>query len=344
MTDRSVRPMSGYGPPGTLSAGSGVTPKTDILPFVGHTVSYMAAKTGEWQMHQRVRLVEDLRDERGGDAHGKPQRRPVVLKQAVEQALEASRTIFAAHGHEPAIYCRDDQLTVDSDPFRLAQILADLLSSCIKQTAPGGTISLTVERDGDYAVISVCDAGIGTPPDYLKDVFGVSAYSRALGASNTFTVRLPANTTSASKTGAAIAAEPATTMKDAKARRILVVDDNSDAAALLAVLLELEGHEVQTAANGGDALRRAELFRPEVVLIDLEMPGIDGLDASRRIRARPWGSDVVIAALTGWGQEMDRRRAQAAGVDLHFVKPVDTTALLGVVARALNDGRRVNLP
>jgi CheY-like chemotaxis protein len=127
-----------------------------------------------------------------------------------------------------------------------------------------------------------------------------------------------------------------------KARRILVVDANDHAAALLAVLLQLEGHDVQTAADCGEAVDTAESFRPEVVLLALEMPGIDGLEASRRIRARPWGSTVLIAVLTG--QHVDRRRAQEAGVDLHFIKPVDTTALLGVVARSLNDGRRVYLP
>jgi CheY-like chemotaxis protein len=134
------------------------------------------------------------------------------------------------------------------------------------------------------------------------------------------------------------AAKPTTEIKDAKARRILVVDHNGDAAALLAVLLQLEGQEVQTAADGGEAVDRAESFRPEVVLMDLEMPGLDGLEASRRIRARPWGNNVLIAALTGWGQDVDRQRAQEAGVDLHFVKPVDTTALLSVVARSLKSG------
>jgi CheY-like chemotaxis protein len=156
------------------------------------------------------------------------------------------------------------------------------------------------------------DTGIGIPPDYLQDVFGVSAYGTALNR--------------------------------VKTRRFLVVDDNDDAAALLAVLLELEGHEVQTAADGADAVRRAESFRPEVVLMDLEMPGIDGFETSRRIRARPWGSTILIATLTGWGRDVDRRRAQEAGVDLHFVKPVDTTALLGVVARSLNDGQPVDFP
>jgi CheY-like chemotaxis protein len=332
----------------------------------------------ERQMRQLVRLVDDLRDV-SGITRGKLQlqRRPVVLKKAVEQALEASRPILEAHGHDPIVHYRDDRLAVDGDPVRLAQVLTNLLSNCAKYTEPGGTISLTVERDGEDAVISVSDTGIGIPPDYLEDVFEmfsqvrvhqarsrgglgiglalvrrlvkmhggtVSAHSLGIGAGSTFTVRLPAITDPVPKASASAAAESVTAIKDIKARRFLVVDDNDDAAALLAVLLELEGHEVQTAANGGDAVQRAESFRPEVVLMDLEMPGIDGFEASRRIRARPWGSSILIAALTGWGQDVDRRRAQEAGVDLHFVKPVDTTALLSVVARSLNEGHRVDLP
>jgi CheY-like chemotaxis protein len=332
----------------------------------------------ERQMRQLVRLVDDLQDV-SGITRGKLQlqRQPVVLKRAVEQALEASRPILEAHGHAPVVHCRDDRLTVDGDPVRLAQILTNLLSNCAKYTEPGGTISLTVERDGHDAVISVSDTGIGIPPDYLEDVFemfsqvklpearsrgglgiglalvrrlakmhggSVSAHSLGIGTGSTFTLRLPAiaDRTSVARTSGA--AESAMAIKGGKARRILVVDDNSDAAALLAVLLELEGHVVQTAADGGEAVNAAELFRPEVVLMDLEMPGIDGLEASRRIRARPWGSDVLIAALTGWGQDVDRQRAHEAGVDLHFVKPVDTTALLGEVARSFSDGRHVNLP
>ena len=331
----------------------------------------------ERQMRQLVRLIDDLRDV-SGITRGKLQlqRRPVVLKRAVEQALEASRPILEAHGHDPIVHCRDDRLTVDGDPVRLAQILTNLLSNCAKYTEPGGTISLTVERDGEDAVISVSDTGMGIPPDYLEDVFemfsqvkvhqarshgglgiglalvrrlarmhggSVSAHSLGIGAGSTFTVRLPAIADRALVPSAPGAAESATAIEAVKARRILVVDDNSDAAALLTVLLELEGHEVQTAADGGEAVNAAELFRPEVVLMDLEMPGMDGLEASRRIRARPWGSTVLIAALTGWGQDVDRHRAQEAGVDLHFIKPVDTTALLGEVARCLNDGRHVNL-
>ncbi len=295
-------------------------------------------------MRQRVRLVDDLR-EVSGITRSKLQlrRRPVMLMSAVEQALLASRPIIEAHGH-PIVHCRDDRLAVNEDPIRLAQILTDLLSNCARYTEPGGTISLTVERDGDEAVISAADTGIGISPDYLEDVFGVSAYSGGVGAGSTFTVRLPAIGTPLSVTSAHPAAESVTASRDVKTRRILVVDDNDNAAALLAVLLQLEGHEVQTAADGAEAVDAAESFRPEVVLMDLEMPGIDGLEASRRIRARPWGSTILIAALTGLGQDVDRRRAQEAGVDLHFVKPVDTTTLLGVVARSLNDGRHAYLP
>jgi CheY-like chemotaxis protein len=294
-------------------------------------------------MHQRVRLVHDLPDV-SGIARGKPQlqRRPVVLMKAVEQALEESRPILEAHGHDPIVHCRDAGLAVDGDPVRLAQILHDLLSNCVKHTEPGGTISLAVERDGEHAVISVSDSGIGIPPDYLEDVFGVSGYQNGIGAGNTFTVRLPAIANPVSVVSGSRATEPA--VSGVKARRILVVDDNDDAAAFLAVLLELEGHKVQTAADGGEAVDRAELFRPDVVVMDLDMPGIDGLEASRRIRARPWGSTVLIAAMTGWGRELDRRRAQEAGVDLQFVKPVDTTTLLSAVARSLNDSRHVDLP
>jgi len=136
---------------------------------------------------------------------------------------------------------------------------------------------------------------------------------------------------------------PAPPAGAARPRRILVVDDNGDAAALLAVLLQLEGHEVQTATDAAQAVDRAESFRPEVVLMDLEMPGIDGLEASRRIRARPWGSTVLIAAVTGWGQDVDRRRAREAGVDLHFVKPVYTSTLLAVVMRSLHESAPADL-
>ena len=326
----------------------------------------------ERQMHQLVGLVDDLRDvSRISRGKLQLQLRPVVLMEAVEQALEASRPILEAHGHDPIVHCRDDRLAVDGDPVRLAQILTNLLSNCAKYTQRGGTISLTVERIGDEAVISVADTGCGIPPECLESVFemfsqvavqqsrshgglgiglalvrrlatmhggSVSAYSRGVGTGSTFTVRLPAIANPASVVIRSPAMKPAMRITGAKARRILVVDDNDDAAAFLAVLLQLEGHEVQTAADGGEAVDRAELFRPEVVLMDLEMPGIDGLEASRRIRARPWGSTVLIAALTGWGQDVDRQRAQEAGVDLHFVKPVDTAALLGVVARSLNGG------
>jgi len=135
--------------------------------------------------------------------------------------------------------------------------------------------------------------------------------------------------------------EAAMTAEGQRGRRFLIVDDNGDAASLLAVLLQLEGHEVQTAGSADEALDCAEAFRPEVVLMDLEMPEIDGFEASRRIRAQPWGNTVLIAALSGWGDEASRRLAREAGVDLHFIKPVDTALLLAIVTRSLNNVVRV---
>jgi CheY-like chemotaxis protein len=329
----------------------------------------------EGQMRQFVGLVDDLRD-MGGISRGELelQRRRVALMDVVEQALEASRPIIEAHGHHSIVRQLDDQLTVHGDPVRLVQIVTNLLTNCTKYTEPGGAISVSVQRDGDDAVISVSDTGIGIPPEYLEDVFevfsqvrvrqarshgdlgiglalvrrlaqmhggSVSAFSDGIGTGSTFTVRLPAIPDTALAANASRGAQSAL-VSDSKARRILVVDDNGDAAAFLAVLLQLEGHEVQLAADAGEAVDSAELFRPDVVLMDLEMPGIDALEVSRRIRTRAWGSTVLIAALTGRGQEVDKVRARQAGVDLHFIKPVDTRALLGAVARTL-DGAGASL-
>jgi signal transduction histidine kinase len=322
------------------------------------------------QLRQLVGLVDDLQDV-NRITRGKLQLqcRPVLLQEIVQQALEASRPILTAQGHQPVLCRCDAQLTVDGDPIRLVQIFTNLLSNSAKYTEPGGAISLTVEREGNEAVICVCDSGLGIPPEALEDVFEmfsqirvhqarfhgglgiglalvrrlvqmhggtVKAFSRGIGAGSTFTVRLPATPDTAGAATLSSLNETVTPLKTERARRILVVDDNDDAAALLAVLLRLEGHEVQTAADGREALDRAETFRPEVVFMDLDMPGMDGLEASRRIRARPWGNTVLIAALTGMGQDVDRRRSREAGVDLHFIKPIDTGLMLGIVTRSLN--------
>jgi CheY-like chemotaxis protein len=130
--------------------------------------------------------------------------------------------------------------------------------------------------------------------------------------------------------------ETADTPGPLRQRRILVVDDHGDAAALLAVLLQLEGHDVQTACNGQEAIEKAEVFRPEVILMDLAMPDIDGLEACRRIRARPWGNRIIIAAVSGLSRNAYRRRTHEAGFDLHFAKPVDTTSLLVAITAQLS--------
>ncbi|HWM67732.1 MAG TPA: HAMP domain-containing sensor histidine kinase [Steroidobacteraceae bacterium] len=213
-----------------LQSGLEIIRQVSTDPALTQTMNMM-----QRQMRQLVRLVDDLGDV-SGITRGKLQLQlqPVVLERAVEQALEASRPILEAHGHHLIVHCRDDRLTVDGDPVRLAQILTNLLSNCAKYTEPGGTICLTVERDGDNAVISIADTGIGIPPDYLEDVFemfsqirvhqarsrgglgiglalvrrlaklhggSVSAHSLGIGTGSTFTVRLPAIADRAPVTG-----------------------------------------------------------------------------------------------------------------------------------------------
>jgi len=213
-----------------LQSGLEIIRQVSTDPALTQTMNMM-----QRQMRQLVRLVDDLGDV-SGITRGKLQLQlqPVVLEKAVEQALEASRPILEAHGHHLIVHCRDDRLTVDGDPVRLAQILTNLLSNCAKYTEPGGTICLTVERDGDNAVISIADTGIGIPPDYLEDVFemfsqirvhqarsrgglgiglalvrrlaklhggSVSAHSLGIGTGSTFTVRLPAIADRAPVTG-----------------------------------------------------------------------------------------------------------------------------------------------
>jgi len=213
-----------------LQSGLEIIRQVSTDPALTQTMNMM-----QRQMRQLVRLVDDLGDV-SGITRGKLQLQlqPVVLERAVEQALEAARPILEAHGHHLIVHCRDDRLTVDGDPVRLAQILTNLLSNCAKYTEPGGTICLTVERDGDNAVISIADTGIGIPPDYLEDVFemfsqirvhqarsrgglgiglalvrrlaklhggSVSAHSLGIGTGSTFTVRLPAIADRAPVTG-----------------------------------------------------------------------------------------------------------------------------------------------
>jgi CheY-like chemotaxis protein len=253
----------------------------------------------------------------------------------------------------------DEPVWLDADATRLAQVLSNLLNNAAKYTPEGGRISVEVHRTGDAAEVRVRDSGIGIRADVLPRVFqmftqadsshdrshgglGIGlAISRRLvelhggtltaasdgpGRGSEFTVRLPV------AAGPAPAAPPSANGVATRPLRVLVADDNRDSAESLAVLLRLAGHEVHTAFDGPRAVELAAA-RPEVALLDIGMPGMSGHEVARRLRARPESADCVLVAMTGWGQDDDRRRSKEAGFDHHLVKPVDLPALNDLLAQ-----------
>jgi len=238
---------------------------------------------------------------------------------------------------------------------RLAQVFSNLLNNAAKYTDRGGNIWLTAERQGSDAVVSVRDSGLGIPREMLGKVFelftqvdstlekaqgglgigltlvrrlvemhggSVEAHSEGTGKGSEFTVRLPALFVAPARDERA--AEETT---PSSRRRILVVDDNRDSAISLGMMLQLMGNEVRTAHDGLEAVQAAEVFRPDVVLLDIGLPKLNGYEAARRIRGQSWGRAMVLIAVTGWGQEEDKRRSKEAGFNFHMVKPVEPAAL-----------------
>jgi CheY-like chemotaxis protein len=316
----------------------------------------------ERQLDQMVHLVDDLLD-LSRISRGKIALRMerVELAKVVQQAVETSRPAFEQAGHDLAITMPPGPVFVDADPTRLAQVVSNLLTNAAKYTESGGTIRLTVGRRGHEAVISVRDSGVGIAPDMLPKVFDmftqvgrtlersqgglgiglsivkrlvemhggtVEARSDGPGTGSEFIVRLAA----ASAPDTVSGAEGAVPL--IQGRRILVVDDNKDAATSLALMFDLMGNETQTAHDGLEALAAGATFRPDVILLDIGMPRLDGYATARRVRGEPWGRDVVLVALTGWGQPEDRRRSDEAGFDHHVVKPVEAAALARLLAES----------
>ncbi|MDQ3564040.1 MAG: ATP-binding protein [Pseudomonadota bacterium] len=316
----------------------------------------------ERQIGQMVRLVDDLLDvsriSRGKIELCKEQ---VELASVVNQAVEAARSLVECMEHELTVALAPQPVHLNADPTRLAQVVGNLLNNACKFTNKGGRIWLTVEREGEQAVIRVRDNGIGIAADQLARIFDmftqvdtslersvgglgigltvvknlaemhagmVEVHSAGLGQGSEFVVRLPILVETAKPPPEPTVSEatPTTT------RRILVVDDNRDSAESLAMLLKLMGNETHTAYDGFEAVEAAAAFRPDVILLDIGLPKLNGYEACRRIREQPWGKDMVLVALTGWGQEEDRRKSREAGFDGHIVKPVDPTALTKLLA------------
>jgi signal transduction histidine kinase/ActR/RegA family two-component response regulator len=293
----------------------------------------------------------------------------VELATILQAALETSQPLIAARRQELTLEFPPEPIPLDADPQRLAQVFANLLNNAAKYTESGGGIRLVAKRDGDEVVVSVIDAGIGIGADMLPHIFeifsqenpaglrsqgglgvglslvkglvglhggSVEARSDGPGRGTAFVVRLPVATTepAARREPPMAAALPKT--------RILIVDDNHDSADTMAALLKRMGHEVATAYDGAQAIEAADALRPDVMLLDIGMPVLDGYEACRQIRQQPGGRGIFLVALTGWGQEEDRRRTHEAGFDKHLVKPVDPNELLRVVAdlRAGRERRR----
>jgi CheY-like chemotaxis protein len=310
----------------------------------------------ERQMRHLVRLVDDLLDV-SRITRGKMQLRRELLRlnEVLSGALESSQTLFEPHGHRLTVTLPPEPLCVLGDPDRLRQVFSNLFSNAAKFTPREGTIWVTLERDGGRAKVRVRDTGVGIPPERLGQVFEmfaqvntlkgndglgiglalarqlvalqggtIEAHSEGAGEGSEFTVCLPlvpmecVEGVEPAGNGAACATVQ---------RKILIVDDNVDGAASLAEMLRMRGHAVQTVNGGEDAVRATAQATPEVILMDLGMPGMDGLTAARLIRQQPRGSQIRIIALTGWGQESDREKTRAAGIGEHLVKPVNPEAL-----------------
>jgi PAS domain S-box-containing protein len=312
----------------------------------------------ERQLQHLVRLVDDLLDV-SRVMRGKVELRKarVDLADVVARAVETARPALDARRHDFAVEGPGEPLILDADPVRLAQVIGNLLTNAAKYTDPGGRVRLSVRREGGAAVLRVRDDGIGIPPEILPQVFelfvqadhattraqgglgigltlvkslvemhggSVAAHSDGPGKGSEFTVRLPLAAGAVPEAAAGVrngsAAIPAAGTR--AARRVLVVDDNVDAAESLALVLRLGGHAVRVAHNGPRALELAGAERPEIVFLDIGMPGMDGYEVARRLRASG-AAGTVLVALTGWGTPEDRRRSAAAGFDHHLVKPVE---------------------
>jgi len=310
----------------------------------------------EGQMCHMVRLIDDLLD-LSRITFGKIELRkaPVELADVVGHAVESSRPAIDQAGHEFHVYFPAGPIMVEGDLTRLAQAISNLLNNAAKFTSPGGRIILTVEREGREALVRVRDNGIGIPSEMLGRLFdifiqwdrsqeksqaglgiglslvkrlvelhggAVEAHSEGLGKGSEFVIRLPALEAPAHEVAVPITGHETADRPPAK-RRILIADDNPNVLIGMKFWLEAMGYEVLTAGDGLEAVEAAASFRPEVMLLDIGMPGLNGYDVCRRIRTEPWGRRILIIAVTGWGQDRDKELSREAGFDRHLVKPVN---------------------
>ncbi len=321
-----------------------------------------AHETLERQLAQMIRLVDDLLDlNRVTHDRLELRRSEVELSSVIQQAVEVARPLVDAAGHHLTVEMPDEPIYLNADGARLAQLFGNLLNNSSKYTRPGGAISLSAKRVGDDVEVTVKDNGAGIPQDKLDSIFdmfmqvdrtsewsqgglgigltlvkrltemhggSIEARSAGEGQGSEFIVRLPV----LSRDEGAAQHGPDAASESQPQRRVLIVDDNHDSADSLAMLMQLTGNKTYLAHDGVEAVGAVEKYRPEVLLLDIGLPGLDGHEVCRRVRQQPWGKDIIVIALTGWGQEDDRRKSEEAGFDGHLVKPVDYDKLLELLA------------
>jgi len=323
------------------------------------------------QVDHIVRLVDDLFElSRISTGALELQRADVTLESVLRAALDLSRPSIERGGHQLTVRMPDEPMTMDGDEVRLVQIFSNLLNNAAKYTPEGGRIDVTLDREGDEAVVRIADNGIGIAPDdhdRLFELFGrlqpttahaecglgiglslvrrlvglhrgtVEAHSEGLGKGSCFTVRLPLL-----RNERPAALPPGDERGEIPpGLTVLIVDDNHDAGESLGMLLELFGCDVRVEHDGDAALHALEQFVPVVVMLDLGMPDMDGFEVARKLRADPRHAGTILVAVTGWGQPEDRERTRDAGFDYHLVKPVSISALRKIFAAASEAESRV---
>lgn len=323
-----------------------------------------ALEVGERQVGHLVRLIDDLLDV-SRITQGKIQleKRPLAVSEIVQRAVESVRPQVERRRHNLLVSITSEPLWVEADPTRLEQVAVNLLTNASKYTDEGGRIEIAVRREGEEAVIRVRDNGIGMSPEMVSHVFelftqidhsldrsqgglgigltlvrslvrmhggDVTAHSEGPGRGSEFVVRLPTRPAPV-KNRPAPAAAPCI---NGSKRRILVVDDNRDAAKMLGTLLTIQGHDVEIVHDGPKAVSAVRQSPPDVVLLDIGLPEMDGYEVARRMRELPGFNGTLLVALTGYGRAEDRQRSEEAGFDAHLVKPVSQSALQDVLSRA----------
>jgi PAS domain S-box-containing protein len=328
-----------------------------------------ACEMMERQISQMVRLVDDLLDvSRVSRGRIDLRRERVALTAIIAQAIETSRPAVECAKHDLIVTLPPEPVYLFADPIRLAQVFNNLLNNSCKYSEPHGRIWLKAELEGSDVLVSVKDTGFGIPREMLPKIFemftqldrslersqgglgigltlaqrlvemhegSVDALSDGLGFGSEFIVRLPILIETSTSSNSAD--RPGNGALSPTTRRILVVDDNRDSALSLAMLLKLGGNETLTAFDGRDAVDSAATFRPEVILLDIGLPKLNGYEAAREIREQAWGKSMILIALTGWGQESDREKSKEAGFNSHLVKPVDRSVLMNLLAELMPD-------